>query len=67
VANATPALAFGDVAVKGLAELISGSHRLDAGLQVGPAPGHTLGHQMLPVESAGAHAVFTGDCFHHSI
>lgn len=51
----------------GLAELVSGSHRLGAGLQVDPAPGHTLGHQMLHVESVGAHAFFTGDCFHHPI
>lgn len=51
----------------GLADLISGSHSLGTGLQVDPAPGHTLGHQMLHVESAGAHAFFTGDCFHHPI
>ena len=51
----------------GLAELVSGSHRLSAAMQVVSAPGHTLGHQMLHVESAGRHAFFTGDCSHHPI
>lgn len=51
----------------GLAELITGSHRLTAGLRVDPAPGHTLAHQMLYLESAGRHAFFTGDTFHHPI
>ena len=51
----------------GLADLVCGSHPLGVGLQVDPAPGHTFGHQMLHVESAGAHAFFTGDCFHHPI
>ena len=51
----------------GLAELVSGSHRLTAGIVVEPAPGHTLGHQMLHLVSGGQHAFFTGDCFHHPI
>lgn len=51
----------------GLAELISGSHRLAPGLTAEPAPGHTIGHQMLHLVSAGRHALFTGDCFHHPI
>ena len=55
------------VVAAGLAELVSGSHRLGPGLEVEAAPGHTLGHQMLHVESAGAHAFFTGDCFHHPL
>ena len=51
----------------GLADLVTGSHRLTPGLVVEPAPGHTLGHQMLHLSSAGRHALFTGDCFHHPI
>jgi glyoxylase-like metal-dependent hydrolase (beta-lactamase superfamily II) len=51
----------------GLAELVSGSHALSPGMVVEPAPGHTLGHQMLHLTSAGKHALFTGDCFHHPI
>jgi glyoxylase-like metal-dependent hydrolase (beta-lactamase superfamily II) len=51
----------------GLADLISGSHRLTSGLVVEPAPGHTVGHQMLHLTSADRHAFFTGDCFHHPI
>jgi glyoxylase-like metal-dependent hydrolase (beta-lactamase superfamily II) len=51
----------------GLADLITGSHRLTPGLVVEPAPGHTIGHQMLHLTSADHHALFTGDCFHHPI
>lgn len=51
----------------GLAELVSGTHRLTPGMVVEPAPGHTLGHQSLHLTSAGKHALFTGDCFHHPI
>ena len=51
----------------GLAQLVSGASRLGPGLEVLPAPGHTLGHQMLHVHSAGSQAYFTGDCFHHPI
>lgn len=51
----------------GLAELVSGVHRLSPGLIVEPAPGHTLGHQMLHLTANGSHAFFTGDCFHHPI
>lgn len=51
----------------GLVDLVSGSHRLGAGVSVEPAPGHTLGHQMLHLTSQGRHALFTGDCFHHPI
>jgi glyoxylase-like metal-dependent hydrolase (beta-lactamase superfamily II) len=55
------------VLAAGLADLVSGDHRLSSGLAVNAAPGHTIGHQMLHVVSDGAHAYFTGDCFHHPI
>jgi len=51
----------------GLADLVDGGRRLTPGLAVEPAPGHTIGHQMLHLASAGAQAWFTGDVFHHPI
>jgi len=51
----------------GLVDLVSGSHRLTPGMVVEPAPGHTVGHQVLHLTSAGQHALFTGDCYHHPI
>jgi glyoxylase-like metal-dependent hydrolase (beta-lactamase superfamily II) len=51
----------------GLADLVVGAHRLTPGAIVEPAPGHTIGHQTLRITSAGKHAIFTGDCFHHPI
>lgn len=51
----------------GLADLVNGDHLLAPGLAVQLARGHTIGHQMLQVTSAGAEAYFTGDCFHHPI
>ncbi len=51
----------------GLAELVSGDHQLTPGMAVSLTPGHTAGHQMLHITSAGRHALFTGDCFHHPI
>lgn len=51
----------------GLADLVTGSHRLTPGMVVEPAPGHTMGHQMLHLDAAGSQALFTGDCFHHPI
>lgn len=71
-----PAFAYNDgvfersvqpVVEAGLAELVAGNHRLTQGLAVETAPGHTAGHQMLHLTSAGRHALFTGDCFHHPI
>jgi len=32
-----------------------------------PTPGHTPGHASLMIESKGAKAIITGDCFHHPI
>ena len=51
----------------GLAEFVSGVHRLTPGLVLEPAFGHTLGHQMLHLVSGTQRALFTGDCFHHPI
>ncbi len=51
----------------GLADLVDGAHRLTPDLGVEPAPGHTLGHQLLRLVSGDAEALFCGDCFHHPI
>jgi glyoxylase-like metal-dependent hydrolase (beta-lactamase superfamily II) len=51
----------------GLADLVSGVHRISPDLVVEPAPGHTLGHQLLHLSSDDSHALFSGDCFHHPI
>jgi glyoxylase-like metal-dependent hydrolase (beta-lactamase superfamily II) len=51
----------------GLVDLVNGSHRITPAVTVEPAAGHTLGHQMVHLTSAGEHAFFTGDCFHHPI
>ena len=51
----------------GLAEFVSGVHRLTPGLVLEPTFGHTLGHQMLHLVSGTQRALFTGDCFHHPI
>lgn len=51
----------------GLAQVVEGAWRLTPGAIVEAAPGHTTGHQALHIESAGARAIFSGDCFHHPI
>ncbi|MGE3690699.1 MAG: MBL fold metallo-hydrolase [Novosphingobium sp.] len=51
----------------GLVDFASGSRRLTPELSVEIAPGHTFGHQLLRLESAGEKAFFTGDCYHHPI
>lgn len=49
----------------GRAELVTGPHRLDEHIEIVPAPGHSAGHVVFWLESAGERAVFIGDVFHH--
>ena len=49
----------------GLAKIVSVPSTLSETLSILPAPGHTVGHAMLRLESDGARAYFTGDVFHH--
>ena len=49
----------------GRAELVTGPHRLNEFLEILPAPGHSAGHVVFKLESAGAEAFFIGDVFHH--
>ncbi|MAC56815.1 MAG: MBL fold metallo-hydrolase [Novosphingobium sp.] len=55
------------VMAAGLMDLVSADHALFSGVTIEGAPGHTFGHQMVHFHSAGQHAYFTGDCFHHPI
>jgi glyoxylase-like metal-dependent hydrolase (beta-lactamase superfamily II) len=49
----------------GRADLVTGPHRLNDHLEILPAPGHSAGHVVFKLESAGERAVFIGDVFHH--
>src|SRR5206468_332737 len=49
----------------GRADLVTGPHRLNEFLEILPAPGHSAGHVVFKLESAGERAVFIGDVFHH--
>jgi len=37
------------------------------GIRFHPTPGHSVGHMSIEIESAGAHALFSGDVWHHAI
>jgi glyoxylase-like metal-dependent hydrolase (beta-lactamase superfamily II) len=37
------------------------------GIRFHPTPGHSVGHMSIELESAGAHALFSGDVWHHAI
>ncbi len=51
----------------GLAELVSDTFAISAGLKIEPAPGHTVGHSLLHLDSGSGEAYFVGDAFHHPI
>jgi glyoxylase-like metal-dependent hydrolase (beta-lactamase superfamily II) len=51
----------------GCTELLEGEYRIAPGIHLRPAPGHTPGHLLMHVESAGAHALFIGDIVHHPV
>jgi len=51
----------------GLVDLVGEYHRISPSLETQPAYGHTLGHSVLHLASAGQEAWFTGDVFHHPI
>ena len=67
----TLALTFDDAVTPivelGLADLVAGDHRITEGVQLAPTPGHTPGHVSVVMESAGEHAVITGDVLHHPV
>ena len=49
----------------GQAVLVSPPYQVSPSVTIEAAPGHTEGHAMLRLESAGQRAYFTGDAFHH--
>lgn len=51
----------------GQAELVSMDHRVDAGIHLEAAPGHTPGSVLIHVEDQGQHGVMTGDLIHHPL
>ncbi len=53
------------VVAAGLADFVEMDHRLCDEVWLEPTPGHTPGHVSVHIESAGMHALITGDCIHH--
>ena len=51
----------------GLADIVGDRHELAPGLLIEPAYGHTAGHSVMHLSSAGDNACFTGDAFHHPL
>ncbi|MCW1428674.1 MBL fold metallo-hydrolase [Novosphingobium sp. JCM 18896] len=51
----------------GLVDAVGENHRISPSLETRPAYGHTLGHSVVHLASAGEEAWFTGDVFHHPI
>jgi glyoxylase-like metal-dependent hydrolase (beta-lactamase superfamily II) len=49
----------------GRADLVTGPHRLNDHIEIIPAGGHSPGHVVFRLDSAGAQAMFIGDVFHH--
>ena len=47
--------------------LVKDDYELDKGVALAPCPGHTPGHVVLNVASAGKRGVFVGDAIHHPI
>jgi len=51
----------------GLADSVSGSLEIAAGVRLDPNPGHTPGCQTMTITSAGDSAMFVGDVLHHPL
>jgi glyoxylase-like metal-dependent hydrolase (beta-lactamase superfamily II) len=51
----------------GLLDLLDGEHRLAPALRVVAAPGHTPGHQVALLETAGDTVLLTGDLLVHAV
>jgi glyoxylase-like metal-dependent hydrolase (beta-lactamase superfamily II) len=51
----------------GLLDLLDGEHRLAPALRVVAAPGHTPGHQVALLETAGDNLLLTGDLLVHTV
>lgn len=51
----------------GLADMVSGVHKLNGRLRIEPAPGHTFGQIVIKTEAGDAKGVFCGDVLHHPL
>jgi glyoxylase-like metal-dependent hydrolase (beta-lactamase superfamily II) len=51
----------------GRAQMVEGSHALEDGFLIEPAPGHTPGHVTIKLAAGEARAIFTGDIMHHAL
>ncbi|GAT70025.1 MBL fold metallo-hydrolase [Planomonospora sphaerica] len=51
----------------GLLDLIAGAHRIDDGVRLLPAPGHSPGHLVVEITDGGRTAVIAGDLVHHPL
>jgi glyoxylase-like metal-dependent hydrolase (beta-lactamase superfamily II) len=65
--NSLTSRTLGIVQQAGLLELVAGEHQLVDGVTVLPAPGETVGHQIVRVHSAGETLYLLGDLYHHAI
>lgn len=52
---------------RGMLRLVEGPEQIAEGIDILPAPGETLGHQIVRVRSAGETLYIVGDLFHHAI
>ncbi|VVE71019.1 MBL fold metallo-hydrolase [Pandoraea captiosa] len=48
----------------GLADIVSGDHRITGEVRLTPTPGHSPGHVCVVIESGGERAILSGDMFH---
>jgi len=55
------------VVESGQALVIDAGHEIDATMRITPAPGHTPGHVILELDTAGAAGIFCGDAIHHPL
>ncbi|GAA3446638.1 MBL fold metallo-hydrolase [Planomonospora venezuelensis] len=51
----------------GQLDLVAGAHRIDDGVRLVPAPGHTPGHLIVEITDEGRTAVIAGDLLHHPL
>ncbi|WP_257014496.1 hypothetical protein [Rhodococcus sp. ACPA1] len=50
-----------------LATVVSAPYAISSSLTIEPAPGHTMGHALMHLESEGMFAYFSGDAFHRPV
>jgi len=73
-ANPTEPLNYGSfedsvlpVVAAGQATMVAGDHRVESGIYLEPAYGHTPGNVLVHLEGGGDHAILSGDVIHHLV